>query len=270
MKKSEWTAWLWNAVRVVLGFLFLLAASGKFRDPVKFMGGMDEYGIIPQGSWVLPIGAVVMPGVEWLCALMLLLGWRTRAAGLLAGGMLCLFIYAMASAMSRHLDLDCSCFDLMGADPSLLAHGPVVRDMALAGLALAFHFLSTEPSTTERPHIWRSLFMVALYAWVTFAVLDAGPEAWRRPVWYALEVAGALWLVFDLLASGWVTLRWGAILRDCLILGPILWIIFHVLGSGVAMLGWGTIIRDLSMAVPALCLALYGPRELGRVAAAKG
>lgn len=259
MKKGSLLPWFWNAVRVTLGFLFLLAASGKLRDPVKFMGGMDEYGIVH--GWALPLGAVAMPGIEWLCALLLLLAWRTRAAGMLVGGMLTLFIGAMASAMHRKLELDCSCFDLMGSDPSLLVHGPVVRDLALSGLALVFYFLSTEPSTCERPRFWRSLLMVALFAWVSFALLDAGPPSWRPLLWRALETATALWVVFDLFAAGWATLRWGVVLRDFLILGPLFWVMFHVLGDGAAMLGWGTIARDVSMAVPALGLAFFGPAE---------
>jgi hypothetical protein len=257
MKKDGLLPWFWNAVRVTLGFLFLLAASGKLRDPIKFMGGMDEYGIVH--GWPLPIGAVVMPGIELLSALLLLLAWRTRAAAMLVSGMLLLFIGAMASALHRKLELDCSCFDLMGADPALLAHGPLVRDLALTGLVLIFHFLGSEPSTQERPRLWRTLLMASLFAWVSFVLLDAGRQDWRKPLWHGLEAAAALWVVFDLFASGWATLRWGTVLRDWLILGPIVWLIFHVLGDGQAILGWGTILRDTAMAVPALCLVVYGP-----------
>jgi Methylamine utilisation protein MauE len=259
MKKDGLLPWLWNGVRVTMGFLFLLAASGKFRDPIKFMGGMDEYGIVH--GWPLPIGAVMMPGIEWLGALMLLLAWRTRAAAMLVSGMLLLFIGAMASALSRHLDLDCSCFDLMGADPSLLSHGPLFRDLSLTGIALAFNFLGTEASTTERPRLWRTLLMATLFAWTSFALLDAGPDAWHLPAWRALQAAFILWLIFDLLAKGWATMRWGIALRDILIMGPILWLIFHVLGDGPAMLGWGTILRDVSMVLPTLGLVVYGPSE---------
>lgn len=259
MKKDSMMDWFWNAVRVSLGFLFLLAASGKLRDPVKFMGGMDEYGIVH--GWTLPLGAVAMPGIELLSALLLLLAWRTRAAAMLVSGMLLLFIGAMASALYRKLDLDCSCFDLMGADPALLAHGPLVRDLVLTALALVFHFLSTEPSTVERPRLWRSLLMAALFAWTSFALLDAGSETWRRPLWYVLQGATLLWVVFDLLAAGYATLRWRAILRDWLILGVVLWLIFHVLGDGPAMLGWGTILRDVAMVTPALWLVIYGPSK---------
>lgn len=280
MKKGGLTLWLWNVVRVTLGFLFLLAASGKLRDPVKFMGGMDEYGIVH--GWILPIGAVVMPGIELLSALLLLLAWRTRAASMLVSGMLLLFIGAMGSALQRKLELDCSCFDLMGADPALLAHGPGVRDLVLTGLVLLFHFLGTEPSTVERPKLWRTLLVAALCAWTSFVLLDAGRESWRKPIWHFLEAAAVLWVVFDFFGSGWTTLRWRAVFRDWLILGPVLWLIFHLLGDGPtlpawdwnsiatwvvsggggpALLGWGTIFRDLSMAIPALCLVVYGPSE---------
>jgi hypothetical protein len=257
MKKDGLLTWFWNAVRVTLGFLFLLAASGKLRDPVKFMGGMDDYNIVH--GWTLPLGAVAMPGIELLSALLLLIAWQTRAAALLVSGMLFLFIGAMGSALSRKLELDCSCFDLMGADPALTAYGPLVRDLTLTGLVLIFHFLGTEPSTVERPRFWRGLLMAALFAWISFVLLDAGSSAWRRPLLHGLEAAFALWMVFDLFAHGWATMRWTAVARDWLILGPIVWLIFHVLGDGAATLGWGTIFRDLSMALPALGLAFYGP-----------
>jgi len=258
-KRGGLAPWLWDAARVMLGFLFLLAASGKLRDPVKFMGGMDEYNIVH--GWPLPIGAVLMPGIELLSALLLLLSLRTRAASMAVSGMLLLFIGAMGSALHRKLELDCSCFDLMGADPALTQHGPLARDLALTALVLVFHFLSTEPSRVERPSLWRRLLAACLFAWVSFALLDAGQQSWRGPLLWSLGAAGALWLVFDLLAAGWATLRWGAILRDWLVLGPIAWLIFHVLGDGAATLGWGTIVRDVLMALPALGLMLYGPSE---------
>jgi hypothetical protein len=259
MKKGGLLLWLWNATRVTLGFLFLLAASGKLRDPVKFMGGMDEYNLVH--GWTLPLGAVAMPGIELLCALMLLLAWRTRAASMLVSGMLLLFIGAMGSALQRKLDLDCSCFDLMGADPALTAYGPLVRDLTLTALVLVFHFLGTEPSTVERPRLWRGLLSAALFAWIAFVLLDAASQSWRAPALHLLEIAFTLWVVFDLLAGGWATFRWGTVLRDWLVLGPIVWLIFHLLGDGAASLGWGTILRDVAMAVPALAMVVYGPEE---------
>jgi hypothetical protein len=121
--------------------------------------------------------------------------------------------------------------------------------------------LGTEASTTERPRLWRTLLMFTLFAWTSFALLDAGPDAWHLPAWRALQAAFILWLIFDLLAKGWATMRWGIALRDILIMGPILWLIFHVLGDGPAMLGWGTILRDVSMVLPTLGLVVYGPSE---------
>jgi hypothetical protein len=223
------------------------------------MGGMDNYGLVH--GWVLPLGAVAMPGIELLCALMLLLAVRTRAAALIVAGMLALFIGAMGSAMHRHLDLDCSCFDLMGADSALLAHGPAVRDLILTALTLAFLILGVEPSTVPRPRIWRTLLMTALFAWISFVMLDGGSPEWRRPLTYTLGTALILWMVLDLGVHGLASLRWGAILRDVAILALPLWAMFHVLGDGAATLGWGTIFRDVAMVTPAFALALFGPAE---------
>jgi uncharacterized membrane protein YphA (DoxX/SURF4 family) len=276
-------AWLWQAFRLGVGFLFVLAAAGKLRDPVKFMGGMDQYGLV--SGPVLPLGAAAIPGIELVAGLCLLLGWRTRAAAGVISGLLLLFIGAMAAAMSKHLELDCSCFDLMGSDPSafpvpalfdrllswLFQHhggaaagldlGMLKMNAILAALAVGLHSLTTEPTTVPRPWFWRTVLAKVLALWTAFVLLRAcEPAAWvTQGLGALLGLSLLAWLAMDVFRYGWNTLRWGVLLGNALILGPLFWLMLYKLSDGPSLLGWGTIIRDVAMLVPALALVFFGP-----------
>jgi|GEM_PF-2263055 putative oxidoreductase len=277
--------WLWQAFRLGVGFLFVLAAAGKLRDPVKFMGGMDQYGLV-HGS-ILPLGAAAIPGIELVAGLCLLLGWRSRAAAGVISGLLLLFIAAMGAAMHKHLELDCSCFDLMGSDPSAfpvpafldrvlswlyqvaggagsgLDLGMLKMNAILAGLAVALFSLTTEPSSVPRPWFWRTTLAKVLALWTAFVLLRAcEPAPWvQHGLQWLLIVSALLWLGLDLFRFGWGSLRWGLLLGNALIIGPLFWLMLYKLSDGPSLLGWGTIVRDVAMLLPALWLVFYGPAE---------
>lgn len=256
MRRETFVRWAWNASRIALGFLFLLAGTGKFRDPIKFMGGIDAYQMVH--GWTIPLGAVFLPGIELLAALGLLLAWQVRASSLVIGGQLIIFIAAMGSALYRKLELDCGCFDLAGADPSLLAYGPAVRDLMLTGLALSFLFLSSSAwsGTAKR---WSRLLAGAIFLWMAFGLLGPGKPSWMLAAQVLLGVAFLLWLALGLLPAIKGGQDWGALLWPLLPTGALLWLILYLLGDGAATLGWGTIIRDVLMLLPALWMAVYTP-----------
>lgn len=125
-------------LRLALGGLFLVAAAGKILDPVKFLGGISQYGLV--SGWMLPFSAAAMPGVEILAGLGLVLNWKARANAILISGLLVVFMAAMGSAMARGLELDCSCFDLLGAGSATVGWGTQLRDLALLIPALWLSF----------------------------------------------------------------------------------------------------------------------------------
>lgn len=129
---------LWHAARLSSAGLWLVAAAGKLKDPVKFMGGVEQYGLVP--AWAVPALGVTLPGMELALGLCLLTGWRVKPAALLANALMLVFIVAMLSAMARGLELDCSCFDLLNFGPSIVGWKTVGRDltMMLPTLWLAF------------------------------------------------------------------------------------------------------------------------------------
>lgn len=256
MTRASVQRWAWNFCRISLGFLFLMAATGKFRDPVKFMGGIAAYDLVH--GWTVPLGAVFLPGIELLAALALLLDLQLKAGALVMSGQLLLFIAAMASALWRKLDLDCSCFDLAGADPSLMAYGPLMRDLMLTGLALAFQVL-TDPAWKGAARRWSSGLAGALFLWIAFGLLGPGQASWASAARLLLAAALLLWLVWGLGSAIRDKLDWSGLLLPLLPSGALLWLILHLLGDGAATLGWGTIIRDVLMLLPALGLVFYRP-----------
>lgn len=259
MTPRDIKAWLWQAARLSVGFLFVMAAAGKLRDPIKFMGGMDQYGLV-HGA-ILPLGAVAIPGIELLAGLCLLLGFRTRSAAAVISGLLVVFIGAMLAAMHKHLELDCSCFDLLGVDPTLAALSPALLNAILAGLALAVHGLITEPASRPRPWLWRHLAALGVALWLAFGLMRAGAPAWQGPLQVGMEAGLVLWLLLDVLRGGWSAIRWGRLAFDALLLGPFLWVVFYKLSDGPSILGWGTVVRDVAMLLPAVWIAFYGPAE---------
>jgi putative oxidoreductase len=259
VRPADWKAWLWQGARLTVGFLFVMAAAGKLRDPIKFMGGMDQYGLV-HGP-ILPLGAVAIPGIELLAGLSLLLGFRPRAAASVISGLLLVFIGAMLAAMHKGLELDCSCFDLLGVDPSLAALSPALLNAILAGIAVGVHSLISEPASKPRPWLWRHLAALAVALWLAFGLMRAGDPAWHRPLVNGVEITLVFWFGMDLLKGGFAAIRWGRLAFDALLLGPFLWLVFYKLSDGPSILGWGTVARDVAMLIPAACLVFYGPAE---------
>lgn len=122
-------AWLlWHAARLFAAAVWLLAAAGKLREPVKFLGNVDQYALLPP--WAVAVTALTLPGVELALGLALLLGFWVRPAAWLANGLMLAFMAGMASVMARGMELDCSCFDILGLSPEV-GWGTLLRDLIL-------------------------------------------------------------------------------------------------------------------------------------------
>lgn len=138
------------AVRILLGALLLFAGSLKMGDPEQFARVIARYGIVPD--FLLPYGAVMVPALEVLTGLLLIIGYRIRAALLVGAAMMAAFSLFIASAMARGERFDCGCFNLgrlgLGISETV---GPwvLVRDLLfLAGFLILLrahrHLLSYE------------------------------------------------------------------------------------------------------------------------------
>jgi uncharacterized membrane protein YphA (DoxX/SURF4 family) len=104
-------------LRIGLGGLFLFAAYQKlFASPFShqnFMEAILAFRVIPNRSewdWLLMTGTYGIPWIELLAGLALVLGVWTRAAALVIGVLLMVFIAGIVSVVTRGFDVDCSCF----------------------------------------------------------------------------------------------------------------------------------------------------------------
>jgi putative oxidoreductase len=112
--------------RLALGSVFLVAAMGKLDDPVRFLGNVADYKLLP--AWLLPFFTTGLPGVELACAIGLIAGYEVRAYALVTSGMMLMFMVALLSAILRGMDLDCSCFDLLRVANARVGWGTLGRD----------------------------------------------------------------------------------------------------------------------------------------------
>jgi putative oxidoreductase len=94
--------------RTVVGLVFLWASYNKLFDPGSFAQALDNYRLLP--GWAVNPMAVVMPWLEFVCALLLLSGQRVRTASFIVSGLLVVFIAAVGISMLRGLDVQCGCF----------------------------------------------------------------------------------------------------------------------------------------------------------------
>lgn len=114
-------------LRVVLGGVFLYAGGLKIADPVAFAGNIAAYKLLPTfGNYLV---AAILPWVELLCGLLLVAGYRVRAAATLVLIMNLIFVAALTSAIVRGLDIDCGCFRQNG--PRTTPWAALLRDLAL-------------------------------------------------------------------------------------------------------------------------------------------
>lgn len=124
--------------RLYLGLVFLLACVHKLADPEAFAIDIATYQFLPL---VFVNGfALLLPMVELVAGVMLVLGFRTRAAAFLIVWMMIAFMIALSHALYLGLDMSCGCFASSAA-----AEGHVISGMTLlrdaAWLALGLYVL---------------------------------------------------------------------------------------------------------------------------------
>ncbi len=141
-------AWLALAARLYLAWVFLEACVHKIADPTAFAVDVATYGILPL--WSVNAMAHVLPWIELLAAAMLILGFRVRAAALLVGGMMVMFLAALSIALAKGLDMSCGCFASTGAAEDPISAMTLLRDAAWLALALYVMFLDRRPLGLDR------------------------------------------------------------------------------------------------------------------------
>jgi putative oxidoreductase len=96
------------AFRVYLGGIFIYASMYKISYTAEFAENIASYQIVPY--WGVNLLSILMPWAELICGTLLLFGVRSKAAVLMIGGMLVVFITAIFLSLARNIPIGCGCF----------------------------------------------------------------------------------------------------------------------------------------------------------------
>ncbi len=145
-----WTghAWIALGARLYLGTVLLAACIHKIADPGSFALDVATYQMLPL-ALVNPF-ALLLPWVELATGLLLIVGFRVRAASLLTAAMMVSFMIALGWALHQHFDISCGCFASQGAQQDPISWHTVVRDSAWLLLTVYVLVLDRNPVGLDR------------------------------------------------------------------------------------------------------------------------
>jgi uncharacterized membrane protein YphA (DoxX/SURF4 family) len=114
-----------------IAVVFLAAALGKIGDAGAFARQIHNFRLLPFG--LENTLAITLPWIELLAALALLLRYRPRAGAVITAGLMGLFVFVVAAAIARGLDIECGCFGT--SDASRVGTAKLVDNVGLLALA---------------------------------------------------------------------------------------------------------------------------------------
>ena len=125
----------------VAGF-FLYAAHSKIIQPRQFLIDIRNYHLLPERY--LNLAALFLPWLEATAAVALIVPRTRRAGSILVGGLLLMFIAAIAyAALYMGYDISCGC---TGRDSSKAGWWTIIRNIGLlAGTGLSIWLPSKRP-----------------------------------------------------------------------------------------------------------------------------
>jgi uncharacterized membrane protein YphA (DoxX/SURF4 family) len=139
--------WVSVPVRLYIGVVFLLACVHKILYPGPFALDVAMYQILPLE--LINLQAIVLPWVELFAGVMVVVGFRTRAAAALITGMMLMFIVALIIALGHGLDMGCGCFASEGGDDPI-SWRTVVRDAIWLVMGLYILVFDHDPIGVDR------------------------------------------------------------------------------------------------------------------------
>jgi uncharacterized membrane protein YphA (DoxX/SURF4 family) len=125
-----------------IAVVFLAAALGKIGDAGAFARQIHHFRLLPFG--LENTLAITLPWIELVAALALLLRFRPRAGAVITAGLMGLFVFVVAAAVARGLDIECGCFGT--SDASRVGTAKLIENVGLLALAL---IASLEPAARQ-------------------------------------------------------------------------------------------------------------------------
>ncbi len=139
-------AFVYHALRLLLGAVFLYASYDKILHPEAFAKAVYNYQILPDVA--VNLTALILPWLEFLLGLCLIAGVWLPGATATSTGLLTVFIGALVFNQMRGLDIHCGCFSTETTDGPV-GFWTVARDAAF--LAMSIFLTVTVFSTRSSP-----------------------------------------------------------------------------------------------------------------------
>lgn len=133
---QKYQGWISLLARLVLGGVLIAAGALKAGNPAHAAMAVRAYQVLPVT--LANILGYALPWVEMGAGLALVIGVAVKAAAIIGGGLMVVFIVAIAQAWARGLSIDCGCFGGGGTvAPGHTAYvQEILRDTGLTALAV--------------------------------------------------------------------------------------------------------------------------------------
>jgi len=112
LRRAATSEYLAFVLRIAVGGFFIYASMSKIPYPAQFAEATANYRLIPY--WLLNFGAIVLPWIEFVSGLFLIIGFMSRVAATLVGGMLVMFNIMVLINMFWGAPITCGCYDTVG------------------------------------------------------------------------------------------------------------------------------------------------------------
>ena len=130
-------AFIFAAIRVLLGVVFIIASAHKIMFPADFALDVYRYQLLPD-ALINPV-AILLPWLEFVVGLVIMFSSRFKdAAAAWILGLLAVFTVAIIINLARGLDVACGCFSAGGDKP--IGWDNVLRNLGYAFLAAVIVF----------------------------------------------------------------------------------------------------------------------------------
>ncbi|MFH1437768.1 MAG: MauE/DoxX family redox-associated membrane protein [Pseudomonadota bacterium] len=141
-------SWISLPLRLYIGLVFVFACIHKIADPAVFAVDVATYQIMPLQ--LINLMAVILPWLELFAGIMIIIGWRTRAASLCIAGMMAVFLTAIIIALARGLEMSCGCFASQSMEKDPISYLTVLRDLGWTIIPLYVLFFDKNPIGVDR------------------------------------------------------------------------------------------------------------------------